>query len=445
MHATTSGFSAIPGVVARVERGTPLLLAEQGIAARDLYLDLQRLGAPFHLKRFAADVSGAVARTVYRVADRIAPASRHTMRWELAYGAPRTRIEVLYPGVDDERFRPMEVPRTGRPTVVQLARIEPAKDQLTLLRVADLVRREVPDVVFLQFGEVTDTEYWEEVRRTRQELGLEDAVRFVGPATDAPRAFALGDLAIVTSRSEAFPLSVLKASMCGLPVVATDVGGVRETLDGAGIVAPPEDAEALANGVSASLRISPEQRGAVRRAARDHAVARFGLQRYLDDVRAVYDRLRAPVRKKPITAEAPALGPEVVSGIPAAPEPEPAGADEVVEIPDAASGAAPNTPDPAWRRPLAPEGIEIIVPGPGDGDRIEVVEEPEEPAPREDETPRLTPSTVDNWLAAAWGHEAGGERPARATAPAAAAVGRSKQARIAPAKRSPRPWPSRST
>src|SRR4051812_28887464 len=86
VHAASTGFSAIPGILARVERGTPLLLSEHGVAPREHYLMLRALGAPFHLKRLAADVSGAVARTAYRVADRMAPVTRHTMRWELAYG-----------------------------------------------------------------------------------------------------------------------------------------------------------------------------------------------------------------------------------------------------------------------------------------------------------------------------------------------------------------------
>src|SRR3954470_15258004 len=403
VHATTAGFSAIPGVLARLERGTPFLLTELGVAPRDLYLDLQQLGAPFHLKRFAADVVGALARTVYRVADRIAPASRHTMRWELAYGAARTSMEVVHPGVDDEEYRPMEVSRTGRPTVVQASRIEPGKDQMTMLRVADLVRREVPGVVFLQFGEVVDRSYWEEIRAERKRLGLEDGVRFVGPAAEPPRALALGDVALVTSRSESFPRSVLEAAMCGLPVVATDVGGIREALNGAGIVAPAGDAEALADGVAAELRISPEQRERVRQAAREQAVARFGLGRFLDDHRRLYEGLGAPA-----VAAARVARPEPAVEVPMQEEP-------VVQIPEAAEPdpVVPETPpvEPAslaQRSPIVPDGIEIVIPGAGAIDRLEIVEQPEADVVAQAEEPTL--SAVDAWLAAAW-DPAQAERP----------------------------------
>jgi hypothetical protein len=288
------------------------------------------------------------------------------MRWELAYGAPRTRVEVVHPGVDDWEFRPHHVPRTGRPTVVQVSRIEPERDQLTMLRVAELVRHEVPDVLFLQFGEVVDRSYWEDVWRTRREMGLEDAVRFVGPAADLPRALGLGDLALVTSRSEAFPRSVLEAGMCGLPVVATDVGGIREAVDGAGIIAPVGDAAALAEAVAATLRVSPEQAEALRHAARDQAVARFGLQRYLDDSRRLYEELdpRPGAAPSELAAE-----PTATEGLVAAPP------EDVVEIPEAVEEVAP-TAARAEQPPPAPDRLRIVVEGDDPADRLEIVEEP---------------------------------------------------------------------
>jgi glycosyltransferase involved in cell wall biosynthesis len=367
VHATSAGFSVLPGIVARVERGTPLLVTEHAIAPRDLYLSLHRIGAPFHLKRFEADVAGAVARTAYRVADRIVPASRHLMRWELAYGAPRTSIEVVDTGLDDEAFRPLSIHRSERPTVVQVSRIEPEQGQDTLLRVAELVRREIPRVLFLHFGEVVDRRYWDAIRRLHHELELEETVRFAGPPRDVAAALGLGDVAVVTSRSEPFPFSVVQASMSGVPVVATDVGGVREAMEGAGIAAPPDDPAALAEAIAATLRVSPEQRDRVGQSARNHAVTRFGLRRMLDDYRRLYA----------------SMGP-AVAGREAPSDPEVSASDQAVRIPDSdvieaappaveAGPTGPNTESPRHR--LAPEGVEIIVPGPGPDDRIQIIVE----------------------------------------------------------------------
>ncbi len=331
VHATAAGFSALPGILARVERGTPMLLSEHSVAPRDAYLALVAAGAPFHLKRFAGNVSGAVGRTVYRLADRLAPACRHTMRWELAFGAPRSRTKVVEPGLDDERYRRLDVPRSKRPTVVQVSPIGPESDPATMLGVAERVRAEIPDVMFLHSGPIQDLPTWERVRELRHVRGLDDTIRFNGPVDDVPRALALADVALVTSRSEILPLAVLEASMCGVPVVATDTGGVREALAGAGIVVPVGDADALAEGVAATLRVSSEQRDRVRQAARDQAVARFGLRRFLRDHRRLYAELGLAVAE-PATATQPVPN---------------HARDHVVVIPDVAAGEAADGGDPA--------------------------------------------------------------------------------------------------
>ncbi|HXJ64148.1 MAG TPA: glycosyltransferase [Actinomycetota bacterium] len=343
VHATAAGCSAIPGILAKVERGTPLILSEHGVAPRDRYLALRSMGTPFHLKRFVGDVSGALARTTYRLADRMTPASRYSMRWELAYGAARGNIEVVPPGVDDERFRPVAVPRSERPTVVQIAPVDAEHDPETLLSVAEIVRREIPDVMFVHFGEVVDQSLWERVRRLRGERGLEETVRFAGPVADVPRALALGDVALVTSRSETLPPPVLEAATCAVAVVATDTGGVREALNGGGIVAPVGNAAALADAVAATLRISPEQRDRARLGAREQAVSRFGLRRFLDDYRAQYAAL----------------------GIELAPAREPAGAatDEVIRVPEAEEviAAEPTADAPAETADEAPADAEATL------------------------------------------------------------------------------------
>src|SRR6266511_3809283 len=186
VHSSAAGLCALPGILAKTERNTPLFLTEHSLYAREHFLAMHRMHSPFHLKRFTADLVGAVARTAYHLADRIAPVSRYNAQWAMAYGAPRSRIGVIHNGVDEHRFAPADLPRSRRPTVVQVSRIDPLKDQVTLLRVADLVRREIPDVLFLHFGEVGDRDYWAQIRRMHRDRMLEDTVRFMGPTDDVP-------------------------------------------------------------------------------------------------------------------------------------------------------------------------------------------------------------------------------------------------------------------
>ena len=81
-----------------------------------------------------------------------------------------------------------------------------------------------------------------------QKLDLVDHVRFLGEAQDARSYFAAGDLFLLTSREDPFPLVCLEAADCGLPIVCFDkAGGMPDFVqDDAGYVVPFEDTKAMA-------------------------------------------------------------------------------------------------------------------------------------------------------------------------------------------------------
>ena len=80
----------------------------------------------------------------------------------------------------------------------------------------------------------------------RRELGSDDVVSFRG-AMPAREAFPLGRALVVPSRAESLPYIVLEAAAAGLPLLATNVGGIPEIVGGTDTaLLPPEDAEALA-------------------------------------------------------------------------------------------------------------------------------------------------------------------------------------------------------
>jgi polysaccharide biosynthesis protein PelF len=318
VHVTAPGFCALPGVLAKAERGTPLLLTELATPRRDRALGLDPATASSDVFRFASEVEWAVARTCSLLADRVVLVSPTI---EPPGRAPGVRVDVVPAGLDERVFRSLRVARSDRPTVVQVSRIEPRSDLLTMLRVADLVRREIPDVRFVHHGDVVDEAYWAQVRNLHRDLLLGDTVRFEGPAADLPRALAIADVVLGTSLEEAFPWALVAALLCERPAVAADPGGIRQVIDGAGITAPPGDAVALAEAVSVTLRISPEQRAAIGRAGRDRALSRFRRSVFLDAYRAVYRELIGGARTERRR-----------------PEPEPTDAEEAVVRADAGAG-----------------------------------------------------------------------------------------------------------
>jgi glycosyltransferase involved in cell wall biosynthesis len=117
--------------------------------------------------------------------------------------------------------------------------------------------------------------------------GLGDAVKFAG-AMPARAAFALGRLLVVPSRAESLPYIVLEAAAAGLPMVATDVGGIPEIFGAdAGELVPPADATALARAIGSALHDPAERREAALR-LRARVREAFSTDAMTDAVLAAY-------------------------------------------------------------------------------------------------------------------------------------------------------------
>ena len=118
-------------------------------------------------------------------------------------------------------------------------------------------------------------------------------VPFLKEPAEVARYLQTADLVIHAARAENHPLAILEAQSCGLPVVASDVGGVSETLvDGVtGLLVPPSDCSALAEAARALLG-DDARRGAMGVAAASHAREEFGLERMVERYLTLYDSIR---------------------------------------------------------------------------------------------------------------------------------------------------------
>ena len=167
------------------------------------------------------------------------------------------RWAVLENGFDLERFHPdpearsalcreLGVPGTHR-IIGLVARHDPIKDHDTFLRAAAHLAGEIPNLRFVLIGSGVD-ETNPGLTATINELGIGELVHLLGPRDDIPRLTAAFDVATCCSRSEGFPNVVGEAMACGVPCVVTDVGDAALIVGDCGVVVPPGDPKALADG-----------------------------------------------------------------------------------------------------------------------------------------------------------------------------------------------------
>ena len=198
-----------------------------------------------------------------------------------------------YPPVDVDAFHPRtEVQRAaakhefgapGAPVVGAVANFNPQKGIDTFVAAAARISTARPDARFVVAGRIDPNHaaYQDRVRAQARAAGLlPDKLFFVGEREDVPRVLSSFDVKLLTSppASEGVPTTVLEAAACGVPVVATDVGAVREVVeDGAtGFVVEPGDDAAIAARVL-DLLGDPSLRVRMGGAAREKAVAAFSV------------------------------------------------------------------------------------------------------------------------------------------------------------------------
>jgi sugar transferase (PEP-CTERM/EpsH1 system associated) len=226
------------------------------------------------LNRFAAALSDCVV-AVSEDAARVA--------LDLEKVSP-TKVRIIRNGVDLDRFQ-YRPPRRSDEGIraVTVARLDPIKDQVTLLRAVRLVVDKEPAFTLDIVGDGPSRPELELLRGT---LGLARHVRFHGFQHDVQPYLAQSDYFVLSSLSEGIPLTLLEAMAVGLPGVATDVGGNREVVVSGetGYLVPAEAPGALAD---AMLLVQADPMGLDRmgRAARHRVDSMFALR----DVVARYE------------------------------------------------------------------------------------------------------------------------------------------------------------
>jgi glycosyltransferase involved in cell wall biosynthesis len=210
--------------------------------------------------------------------------------------APRGRFQVIPLGFDLSPFEQCEIHR-GKlraelgvgpdvKLVAIIGRMVPVKDHATFVAAAEVIAGHRPDVHFVFVGRgALEADIRSDVRRR----GLEGRSHFLGWRDDLPVIYADLDVAALSSINEGTPVSIIEAIASGLPVVATEVGGVPDVLrNGArGSLVPPRDPQAMAAAIERAFTPEAKARAKAMRAQMDE----YGAERLCRDLSDLYTDL----------------------------------------------------------------------------------------------------------------------------------------------------------
>ena len=194
-----------------------------------------------------------------RISTRMIFVSRSNLEKARGYGIlTGDRGVIIRCGINQERFRKVAIDRAEKrkelgfspesPLVGMIACLKPQKSPLDYVRVARLVKTEIPDCQFLLAGDGVLRPQMEDLVR---ELEMEESFRILGWRRDIPEIMKTLDLLVLTSLWEGLPLVFIEALAAGVPIVATRVDGAEEIIeeDVNGSLCAPRDIPDLARKV----------------------------------------------------------------------------------------------------------------------------------------------------------------------------------------------------
>lgn len=260
------------GVAARLRRRTKVVVTLHATAMFD------RFG---HKNRMFFVLGALLSHRVVSVCDEIRDVAKHRFR------IPARKLAVVENGIDVEPF--LQIRRRARGERVafgSVGRISKVKNQPLLVEAFALVYESNTNIELRLLGGGAD-----EVPALREfaaQRGVGDAVEFREFSTDVAGFLSDIDVFVLPSRSEGLPLSLIEAIAAGLPVIATDVGGVRKVVETtqSGWVCTSNDPQSMMEAMQASLGDPDASQRAER--ARSIVAQKYVVARMADDYERVY-------------------------------------------------------------------------------------------------------------------------------------------------------------
>ena len=206
-------------------------------------------------------------------------------------GTRRSLVVIRY-GIPPEAAQ--ATPQTEPPRFIMVARFNEQKDQTTLLHALAELQKSPdahPDFTVDFVGSGPD---FEKVQTLAHELGVFNKVSFLGDRHDVPELLRRSQCFILSTHYEGLPISIMEAMRAGLPIIATNVSGVREEVAHGenGYLVPHLDAPALARALQ-KLTVDEAKREQMGAASRAKFLNEFTRARMLGEIDALYTQVTA--------------------------------------------------------------------------------------------------------------------------------------------------------
>lgn len=293
-----------------LRRLRPTLLHTYNLAAMEYAFTAACAGVPIRVHaehgRDASDPEGKnpkhnfLRRRLAPFIDRYVPVSDDLQRWldQVVAIAPR-KIALIKNGVDTERFATQAVEASASPwqagdfVIGTVARVQDVKHHKGLVQAFIELRALLPQHAGrLRLSIIGDGPLLPSVKAQVAAAGLDDVVWLPGARSDIAALMHSFSLFALPSLAEGTPVSLLEAMACGLPVVASNVGGIPEVIqDGEqGSLVPAADSAALAAAIARYVQ-DPALAARHGRAARERIEQRYSMQAMLAAYTGLYDTL----------------------------------------------------------------------------------------------------------------------------------------------------------
>lgn len=213
-------------------------------------------GSDVLVKPRKSRIMKVIAKFSLKKADLITCDAEHLKGPLIELGVKPQEINLIYFGVDTQKFEPREKSEKKReeigisdsPSIISLRSLEPIYNVESLIASASLVLKETPETKFVIAGKGSEEVRLKDLAKS---FGILDSVKFVGviPNNELPQYLSSMDVYVSTSLSDAgLAASTAEAMACGLPVVITDFGDNRKWVEDEvnGFIIPLKDPKALA-------------------------------------------------------------------------------------------------------------------------------------------------------------------------------------------------------